>query len=215
MAGAVFNLRLVDSLKSTRVLTGLKSDYLTHLLTHDSSWLRNYWVKLESYLTRVKKYDSSWENVNITPSNMFGNVGSAIYRTPPLQGGACWRPSRVQGGLSGRRQHFVDIKLKAPPQYKLLILKCNSHLNVNKRLSLTRWTTLYKAIYTIIYENGGWERKHQLKCSIQSWSDSLKWEQMGALGRGRGICCFPTNQTMRNEQAWKQYCVFVRKLSLV
>ena len=35
------------------------------------------------------------------------------------------------------------MKLKVPPQYKLLILKCNSYFNVNKRLSLTRWTILY------------------------------------------------------------------------
>jgi len=38
---------------------------------------------------------------------------------------------------------FVDIKLKVPPMYKLLILKRNYYFNVNKSLSSTRWTTLY------------------------------------------------------------------------
>ena len=41
----------------------------------------------------------------------------------------------IQGGPSGRGIQYVDIKLKVPPQYKLLILKRNSYFNVNKRLS--------------------------------------------------------------------------------
>ena len=41
------------------------------------------------------------------------------------------------------RQLFVDIKFKVPSQYKLLILKRNSQFEVNKRLSATRWATLY------------------------------------------------------------------------
>ena len=49
--------------------------------------------------------------------------------------------SLQQGGPTGRGTLFVDIKLKAPLQYKLLILK--SYFNVNKSLSSTRWTTLY------------------------------------------------------------------------
>ena len=40
-------------------------------------------------------------------------------------------------------KHFVDIKFKVLQLYKLLILKRNSYCNVNKRLSFTRWTTLY------------------------------------------------------------------------
>ena len=31
----------------------------------------------------------------------------------------------IQGGPSGRGIQFADIKLKVPPLYKLLILKCN------------------------------------------------------------------------------------------
>ena len=51
----------------------------------------------------------------------------------------------IQGGPSGHGIQFVDIKLKVLPQYELLILKRNSYVNVNvnKRLSSTRWTTLY------------------------------------------------------------------------
>ena len=45
----------------------------------------------------------------------------------------------VQGGSSGRGTLFVDIKLKVPPQYELLILKRNSYFKV----IATRWTTLY------------------------------------------------------------------------
>ena len=48
----------------------------------------------------------------------------------------------VQGGPSVRGRLFVDIKLKVPSQYELLMLKCNSYFNVNKRLTSTRWTTL-------------------------------------------------------------------------
>ena len=33
--------------------------------------------------------------------------------------------------------------LKVLSRYKLLILRHNSYFNANKRLSLTRWTTLY------------------------------------------------------------------------
>ena len=47
---------------------------------------------------------------------------------------------KVQGGPSGHRTQLIYIKLKVPPQHKLLILKCNSYFNVN--MSLTRWTTL-------------------------------------------------------------------------
>ena len=43
----------------------------------------------------------------------------------------------------GRGMQFVDIQLKVPPWFKLLILKRNSYFNVNKRLSATKWTTLY------------------------------------------------------------------------
>ena len=45
----------------------------------------------------------------------------------------------VQGGPSGCRTLFVDIKLKVLPLYELLMLKSNSYFNVNKRLSATRW----------------------------------------------------------------------------
>ena len=54
----------------------------------------------------------------------------------------------MQGGPSGRRTLFAVIKLKVPPQYKLLILKCNSYFNVIKSLSSTRWTTLYCNLIT-------------------------------------------------------------------
>ena len=50
---------------------------------------------------------------------------------------------KIQGGLCGLGMQFVDIQLKALPQYKFFILKHNSNFNVNKRLSLPRWTTLY------------------------------------------------------------------------
>ena len=49
----------------------------------------------------------------------------------------------LQGSPSGRGILFVDMKLKVPPQYKLLILKRNSFFKVNKKLSSTRWATLY------------------------------------------------------------------------
>ena len=44
---------------------------------------------------------------------------------------------------TGRGIQFDDIKLKVPSEYKRLILKRNSYLNVNKSLSSTRWATLY------------------------------------------------------------------------
>ena len=50
---------------------------------------------------------------------------------------------QIQGGPSGRGILFVDIKLKVQPQYKLIILERNSFFEVNKRLSSTRWATLY------------------------------------------------------------------------
>ena len=49
----------------------------------------------------------------------------------------------VQGGPSGGRTQFVDIKLKVPPKYKLLKLKFNFYFYVNKSLSSTRLTTQY------------------------------------------------------------------------
>ena len=57
----------------------------------------------------------------------------------------------VQGGPSGRGMQSVDIKLKVPLEYKLLIRKCNSYLNVNKRLSVTRWATLYGCMLGTLY----------------------------------------------------------------
>ena len=41
------------------------------------------------------------------------------------------------------RTLFDDIKSKVPQQYELLVQNRNSDLNVNKRLSLISWTTLY------------------------------------------------------------------------
>ena len=49
----------------------------------------------------------------------------------------------IHCGPCGRGTLFVDIKLKVPPQYTLLMLKRNSYFNVNKRMSTTRWTTMY------------------------------------------------------------------------
>ena len=49
----------------------------------------------------------------------------------------------VRGGTSGRGKLFVDIKLKVLPQHKLRILMHNYYFFVHKRLSTTRWTTLY------------------------------------------------------------------------
>ena len=51
---------------------------------------------------------------------------------------------KVQGGPSGRGILFVDIKLKVLPHYELLLLQ-NATLfsKVTKRLSSTRWATLY------------------------------------------------------------------------
>ena len=43
----------------------------------------------------------------------------------------------VQGGPSGRGTVFLDIKFKVPSQFKLPI-----QLEVNKRLSSTRWATM-------------------------------------------------------------------------
>ena len=42
----------------------------------------------------------------------------------------------VQGGPSGCRTLFVDIKLKVLPLYELLMLKSNSYYNVNKEVVL-------------------------------------------------------------------------------
>ena len=50
----------------------------------------------------------------------------------------------IQGGPSGRRALFADIEFKVLTQYKLLILKRNSSFNVNKRLTSTGRTTLYR-----------------------------------------------------------------------
>ena len=50
---------------------------------------------------------------------------------------------RVAGGPSGRGTLFIDIKFRVLTLYKLLILKRNSQFEVNKRLSMTRWATLY------------------------------------------------------------------------
>ena len=50
---------------------------------------------------------------------------------------------RVQGGPSGHRTLFVDIKFKLLSQFKLLILKHNSQFEVNKRLFATRRATFY------------------------------------------------------------------------
>ena len=38
----------------------------------------------------------------------------------------------VQGGPSGSGTLFVDIKFRVPPEYKLLILKHNFYVYVNK-----------------------------------------------------------------------------------
>ena len=43
----------------------------------------------------------------------------------------------LQGGPSARGIQFVDIKLKVPPQYELLLLNRNSYFNVNKTSPLT------------------------------------------------------------------------------
>ena len=61
----------------------------------------------------------------------------------------------VQGGPFGRGTLFVDINVKFPPLYKLLILKSNSYSNVNKRPDqMTRWTTMYSACRIInVIEN--------------------------------------------------------------
>ena len=56
-------------------------------------------------------------------------------------------PPIVQGGPSGHGVQFVDIKLTVPPLYTLLIRKRNYYVNVNKSLSLTRWTTLHGETY--------------------------------------------------------------------
>ena len=56
----------------------------------------------------------------------------------------------VQGGSSGRGTLFVDIKFKVLSQFKLLILKCNSQFEVNKRLFATRWATLCTIACTCI-----------------------------------------------------------------
>ena len=47
----------------------------------------------------------------------------------------------LQGGLSGRGKLLVDIEIKVPPQFKLLILKRNSYFKVNKSLTSTEWAT--------------------------------------------------------------------------
>ena len=54
-------------------------------------------------------------------------------------------PKRInlQGCPSGRGKQFVDIQSKVLPHNKLLVLKQTSYSIVLKRLSLTRWTTLY------------------------------------------------------------------------
>ena len=87
---------------------------------------------------------------------------------------------------AGRETLFVDIKLEVPPQYKLLMLKCKSYCNVNKRQSSTRWTT---RPYTYAYENRCWVallRKSLLGCFAclvkrvhELWSRSTKraWGQ--------------------------------------
>ena len=59
----------------------------------------------------------------------------------------------LQGGPSHRRIQFADIKLKVPPQSKLFILKRNSYLIVNKRLSSIRCTTLYLKAMFPTYHN--------------------------------------------------------------
>ena len=45
--------------------------------------------------------------------------------------------------LSRNTVCWNQIKSSATVMYKLLIIKRNSYFNVNKRMSLTRWTTLY------------------------------------------------------------------------
>ena len=60
---------------------------------------------------------------------------------------------QIQGGPSGRGILFVDIKLKVPPRYKFQILKCNSFLKVNKKLSSTRCATLYFGAKKVVNRN--------------------------------------------------------------
>ena len=67
------------------------------------------------------------------------------------------------GWPSGRGTLFVDIKLKDPPHYKLLTIKCSSYFIVNKGLSSTRWTNLYERHHLLAW--GGVEQCSALKAS--------------------------------------------------
>ena len=56
----------------------------------------------------------------------------------------CLAVQKLQGDPSGRGTLFVDINSTVPPHNELLILKRKSYFNFRKRLSWTRWTTMYK-----------------------------------------------------------------------
>ena len=105
-----------------------------------SSKTKWYARKIANPVTNIRYFQKNAYKAmrSISPSNLL------FYRKKCIQG--LYLASYTEGlqsGLSGRGALFVDIKLKVPPQPKLLRLKCCSYCNVNKRLSSTRWTTLY------------------------------------------------------------------------
>ena len=90
-------------------------------------WVFHHLAQLHSHFCQIQPRqnwaDSGTPKIQVNPTQVLGQMNNPVH-----------------GGPSGRGTLFVDIKLKVPPQYKLILL--NSYFNVNKSLSSTRWTTL-------------------------------------------------------------------------
>ena len=100
------------------------------------------------------------------------------------------RDRGTKGVPSGCGTLFVDVKLKVLPLYKFLILKRNSYCNVNKRVSSTRWTTLYLHCQCHRRSRRAWPTSWSgAGASSRAWTSS-QWQQWRPQSLHRHRCHF-------------------------